>query len=94
MSSISFDISAAVDEPFDGINPIDTIPLLLALPVSDCLNGKLFWKTFKKWESLSSEQKNKCAQFWKHNISPDVRNRLSEAARAIIIAEAADENTR
>jgi hypothetical protein len=87
-------VLSTIDEPFDGINPSDVLPLLLSLPATDCLNGKIFWKSYKKWESLTPEQKNKCAQFWKHSISSHVRNRLSAAARIVIVGEAAEEIAR
>eukprot|EP01036_Dinobryon_divergens_P029171 gene29171-38235_t len=94
MASISAAVLATNEEPFDGINPSDVIPLLLALPASDCINGITFWKSYKKWESLTPEQRNKAAKYWKTSITPDVRIRLSEAARAIIVTGVAEEKTR
>ena len=73
-----------IELPFNGINPAEIIPLLLALPVADCINGKQFWKSYKKWDSLTSEQKNKVSQFWKQNISPEVRVRIITQARAVV----------
>ena len=50
-------VVAASELPFDGINAGDVIPLLLALLLSDCISGKTFWKSYKKWDSLTTEQK-------------------------------------
>ena len=94
MASNSSSILPANEEPFDGINPSDVIPLLLALPVTECKDGRSFWKSYKKWESLTPEQKNKSVQFWKHSISQEVRNRLSVAAREINVVETAEDNAR
>ncbi len=85
---------AAAELPFDGINAADIVPLLLALLPSDCINGKVFWKSYKKWESLTTEQKNKASQFWKQNISQEVRDRITAQAHTIIAADSIEEAAR
>ena len=89
-------LQIAVDSepPFDGIDPEIILPLLKALPANDCTNGKKFWSTFKKWSSLSHDQKNKATVFWKRNISQSVRERLLTISRQQIVAEVADETVR
>ena len=87
-------VDAAAELPFDGINAADIIPLLLALLPSDCINGKIFWKSYKKWDGLTTDQKNKSSQFWKQNISQEVRDRIAAQARTIIATDSSEEATR
>jgi hypothetical protein len=87
-------VDAAAELPFEGINAADIIPLLLALLPSDCINGKVFWKSYKKWDSLTTDQRNKSSQFWKNNISQEVRDRIAAQARASIATDNAEEATR
>jgi hypothetical protein len=87
MSPISIDSEL----PFDGIDPEIIIPLLKALPTSDCINGKKFWSTFKRWSSLTQDQKNKATVFWKQNISQSLKERLLTISRQQIVTNVADE---
>jgi hypothetical protein len=87
-------VVAASELPFDRINAVDVIPLLLALLPSDCISGKTFWKSYKKWDSLTTEQRNKSSQFWKQNITAEVRARLTAQANAIVATESAEESIR
>ena len=43
-------INSPVEEPFDGINPSDIIPMFLALYLGDFIKGEVYWKTLKKME--------------------------------------------
>ena len=93
MASLTLDNRSNSDEPFDGIAPSKVIPLLLALPASDCFQNKAFWKTYSKWENLSVEQKNKTMAFWQ-KLTVDVRQRLIIQANENNRVEQDEENNR
>jgi hypothetical protein len=67
--------------PFEGIDPSNIIPLLIDLPAIDCYKNRAFFKSYSKWESLSTDQRDKTVSFWQ-NLSPDVRLQLVNAAKA------------
>ena len=87
-------INSPVEEPFDGINPSDIIPMLLALYLGDFIKGEVYWKTLKKWNNLNNYQRNKAAKFWKQNISPEPRRRITIDDREIIVAEMTKKSSR
>jgi hypothetical protein len=55
--------------PFAGIDTIHIISLLQTVPNNECINGKGFWKTYGKWESLSLDQRNRALYFWNNNLT-------------------------
>ena len=48
-------------ELFGGQDPAIILPLLHSIPITECLNGKGFFKTYQRWDSLTTEQRNKVA---------------------------------
>ncbi len=81
--------------PFDGVDPSVILAMLGNVKKEECINGKLFWKTYGvKWESLSIEQRNKTVVFWNTNITQEMRNKILSDAREKILIDLQDESTR
>ena len=70
--------------PFEGLDPDIILPLLALIPAGDCLNGITFYKTYKKWESLSVIQRTNVITFWNRNVDAGMRNRVLDQARAVL----------
>ena len=85
--------SEELSEPFDGINTGNIIPLLLALPAIDCPEQKLFFKTYKKWDALSVDQKSKTVAFWQ-KLSDSVRHRLTSQSIVLNTKDTEEEKQR
>jgi len=80
--------------PFAGIDTIHIISLLQTVPNNECINGKGFWKTYGKWESLSLDQRNRALYFWNNNLTDATRQNLVDESRKISRVEQQEESTR
>ena len=80
--------------PFEGLDPDIILPLLTLIPAEDCLNGKTFYKTYKKWESLNVIQRTNVVTFWNRNVDVGARNRILDQARAVLALGVSEDRER
>ena len=54
-----------VASPLEGIDPQHILDLIHKIPVAECISGKTFWSTDKKWDILGDLQQQKQLFFGK-----------------------------
>jgi hypothetical protein len=80
--------------PFEGLDPEIILSFLLTLPSSACINGKPFYKTYKKWSTMNVEQRTKSICFWNENLTDSVRGEILNKARSKMAEEVVEERQR
>jgi hypothetical protein len=81
--------------PFEGIDPSLIVKLLQKLDPEETISKKPFFKSYPaKWESLTTDQRNKTQSFWNLNLTDQVRARLLTSARDSLASDAIEENAR
>jgi hypothetical protein len=85
---------ANVASPFEGIDPQHILDLIHKVPVAECISGKTFWSTYKKWDILGDLQKGKTVLFWQTNLSNETKNKILAEARSISSLDVQEESER
>lgn len=80
--------------PFEGLDPEIIVSLLLSLPPTSFMNGKPFYKTYKKWSTMNIEQRTKTISFWNENITDSVRSDVLSKARGKMAENVVEERQR
>jgi hypothetical protein len=79
---------------FSGMNVNFVLTELKKLLPSNTLNGKTFFMSYRSWETISQEQKNKMVAFWKSNLKPEVRQAILDKYKNHEIRTVEDEAER
>ena len=83
-----------VDTPqgiFDHLDKDILLKHLRGLTIDQTINGKLFYKTYFKWETMSPDQQGKVFHFWSTNLSECTHLHLKVLVEHEMKTEASDE---
>jgi len=79
---------------FDRLDKDILLKHLRGLAIDLTINGKLFYKTYFKWEALTPDQRGKAFHFWSTNLSECTHLRLKVLIEHEMKNEASDETCR
>ena len=80
--------------PFEGMDPQLLLPVLASLNPAQTRNQKPFYKTYKKWTEMTTEQKTKTVAFWNENLEEPIRQACLNRARAAVATEVHEDRQR
>eukprot|EP01033_Poteriospumella_lacustris_P014913 gene14913-10662_t len=67
--------------PFEGLPPQMVLERLRKLKEDEIVGGKLFWKSYEKWEKLTQQQKTNTVVFVNSKLCDLVRGKLYDDIR-------------
>jgi len=90
-------IVGLVDTPqgiFDRLDKDLLLKHLKTLKAENTINGKLFYKTYSKWDSMSPDQRMKVFDFWANNLQADCRSSIKVQVEFDMKNETSEETNR
>ncbi len=87
-------VAALEGGPFEGLDPDLLLPVLLLLDAGQTRNGRPFYKTYKKWSTLTVDQKTKTIAFWNDNLDEPIRQACLNRARQAMANDVQEERQR